>query len=171
MVAVCPGRLVILDEPTNDVDPLRRRMLWQQVRALGDQGAAVLLVTHNVLEAEKAVDRLAIIDNGRLLAEGTPSAMKEGDRGQLRLQLMIAPGRDAPSAPLFARRSTVTGRTLMAVIDEADAAEGIKWAQQAVASGDAEEYALGATSLEDAYIELTGHGPDDGGDSGHGRRA
>ena len=51
MVTVCPGRLVILDEPTNDVDPLRRRMLWQQVRALGDQGAAVLLVTHNVLEA------------------------------------------------------------------------------------------------------------------------
>jgi ABC-2 type transport system ATP-binding protein len=171
MVAVCPGRLVILDEPTNDVDPLRRRMLWQQVRALGDQGAAVLLVTHNVLEAEKAVDRLAIIDSGRLLAEGTPSAMKEGDRGQLRLQLMIAPGRDAPSAPVFARRATVGGRTLTAVIDEADAAAGIKWAQQAVASGDAEEYALGATSLEDAYIELTGRGPDDGGDPGHARRA
>jgi ABC-2 type transport system ATP-binding protein len=166
MVTVCPGRLVILDEPTNDVDPLRRRLLWQQIRALGDQGVAVLLVTHNVLEAEKSVDRLAIIDNGRLLAEGTPSAMKEGDRGQLRLQLMIAPGRDAPSAPRFARRATVSGRTLMAVIDEADAAEGIKWAQEAVASGDAEEYALGATSLEDAYIQLTGHLSSDRGASG-----
>ncbi len=162
MVAVCPGRLVILDEPTNDVDPLRRRMLWRQVRALGDQGTAVLLVTHNVLEAEKAVDRLAIIDNGRLLAEGTPSAMKAADRGQLRLQLMIAPGRDVPFAPLFARRATLAGHTLMVVIDEADAPEGIKWAQESVASGDAEEYALGATSLEDAYIELTGHASGDG---------
>jgi ABC-2 type transport system ATP-binding protein len=157
MVTVCPGRLVILDEPTNDVDPLRRRMLWQQVRELGDRGIAVLLVTHNVLEAEKAVDRVAIIDNGRLLAEGTPSAMKAASRGQVRLQLMIAPGRDAPHAPPFARRSALAGHTLMAVLDEADAADGIKWAQQAVARGVAEEYALGATSLEDAYIELTGH--------------
>jgi ABC-2 type transport system ATP-binding protein len=157
MVTVCPGRLVILDEPTNDVDPLRRRMLWQQVRALGDRGVAVLLVTHNVLEAEKAVDRVAIIDNGRLLAEGTPSAMKAADRGHLRLQLMIAPGRDAPQAPPFARRARLAGRTLTAVLDEPDAPDGIKWARDAVASGVAEEYALGATSLEDAYIELTGH--------------
>ena len=67
MVTVCPGRVVILDEPTNDVDPLRRRLLWQQIRELGNLGVAVFLVTHNVLEAEKAVDRLAIIDNGRLL--------------------------------------------------------------------------------------------------------
>jgi ABC-2 type transport system ATP-binding protein len=157
MVTVCPGRLVILDEPTNDVDPLRRRMLWQQVRELGDQGVPVLLVTHNVLEAEKAVDRVAIIDNGRLLAEGTPSALKAADRGQLRLQLMIAPGRSAPPVPPFARRATVAGHTLVAVLDEPDAPVGIKWAQEAIASGVAEEYALGATSLEDAYIELTGH--------------
>jgi ABC-2 type transport system ATP-binding protein len=156
MVTVCPGRLVILDEPTNDVDPLRRRMLWQQVRELGDRGVAVLLVTHNVLEAEKAVDQVAIIDQGRLLAEGTPSAMKAADRGQLRLQLMIAPGREVPPVPPFARRATVAGHTLVAVLDEPDAPVGIKWAQEAVASGVAEEYALGATSLEDAYIELTG---------------
>src|SRR5262249_38137636 len=123
----------------------------------GDRGVAVLLVTHNVLEAEKAVDRVAIIDNGRLLAEGTPSALKSADRGHLRLQLMIAPGRDAPQAPSFARRARVAGRTLMAGLDEPDAPVGIKWAQEAVASGAAEEYALGATSLEDAYIELTGH--------------
>ena len=162
MVTVTPGRLVILDEPTNDVDPLRRRMLWEQVRALGDRGTAVLLVTHNVLEAEKAVDRLAVIDRGRLLAEGTPSAMKAGDRGHLRLQLMIAPGRAAPTCPAFAQRCAAAGRNMIAVIDEADAPAGIKWAQEVIASGDAEEYALSATSLEDAYIELTGHASDGG---------
>jgi len=45
MAAVTPGRLVMLDEPTNDVDPVRRRLLWAQVRALADEGSAVLLVT------------------------------------------------------------------------------------------------------------------------------
>ncbi|TVZ03461.1 ABC transporter ATP-binding protein [Trebonia kvetii] len=156
MVTVCPGRLVILDEPTNDVDPLRRRLLWEQVRQLGDRGAVVLLVTHNVLEAEKAVDRLAIISDGRLIAEGTPSAMKARDRGHLRLQLMIAPGHETPALPPFALRSTLAGHNLMTVIAEGDAAVGIKWAQQVIAAGAAEEYALSATSLEDAYIELTG---------------
>ena len=166
MVTVCPGRLVILDEPTNDIDPLRRRLLWEQVRQLGDRGAGVLLVTHNVLEAEKAVDRLAVIDNGKLIAEGTPSAMKAHERGQLRLQLMIAPGHDAPQTPGFVRHAALVGRNLMTVIDETDATAGIGWAEQAITAGAAEEYALSAASLEDAYIELTGH--DSADDHGRG---
>jgi ABC-2 type transport system ATP-binding protein len=48
MVSVWPGRIVILDEPTNDVDPLRRRLMWEQIRRLGAEGVAVFLVTHNV---------------------------------------------------------------------------------------------------------------------------
>jgi ABC-2 type transport system ATP-binding protein len=163
MVTVCPGRLVILDEPTNDVDPLRRRLLWEQVREVANRGAAVLLVTHNVLEAEKAVDRLAIIDSGRLIAEGTPSSMKANDHGHLRLQLMIAPGRDAPGLPPFVRRSALAGHNLVTVIDDADAAIGIKWAQETIGAGVAEEYALSATSLEDAYIQLTGRGSGEAG--------
>ena len=64
MATVIPGCIVILDEPTNDVDPLRRRLLWHEVHSLAERGSAVLLVTHNVLEAERVVDRLAIIDQG-----------------------------------------------------------------------------------------------------------
>ncbi len=45
MAAVVPGKLIIMDEPTNDVDPLRRRLLWEQVRELADRGSAVMLVT------------------------------------------------------------------------------------------------------------------------------
>ena len=80
MAAVTPGRLVMLDEPTNDVDPVRRRLLWRQVRTLADHGAAVLLVTHNVIEAERSVDRLAILDEGRVIAEGTPAELKGAAR-------------------------------------------------------------------------------------------
>ena len=70
MVTVWPGRVVILDEPTNDVDPLRRRLLWDRIRLLGQHGCSVLLVTHNVMEAEKSVDRLAIISAGRSSRRG-----------------------------------------------------------------------------------------------------
>jgi len=70
MAAVWPAALVILDEPTNDVDPLRRRLLWRLIRQLAEDGSSVLLVTHNVLEAEQSVDRLAVIDKGRIVAMG-----------------------------------------------------------------------------------------------------
>ena len=109
MAAVVPGRVVILDEPTNDVDPVRRRMLWGQVRALADEGAAVLLVTHNVVEAERSVDRLAILDRGRVIAQGTPASLKAEVADDLRLEIVLEPGAEAAGArpvrpPLRAER-------------------------------------------------------------------
>jgi len=157
MTTVWPGKVVILDEPTNDVDPRRRRLLWEQIRLLGSGGAAVFLVTHNVLEAEKAVDRLAIINEGRLIAQGTPSSLKSDDRGRLRLQLMLRPGNGIPELPALVHHHARVGNNLMMVIDEAAAGAGIAWAQQMMEAEIAEEYALGATTLEDVYIRLTGH--------------
>ena len=156
MVTVWPGRVVILDEPTNDVDPLRRRSLWHLIRALADAGACVLLVTHNVLEAEKAVDRLAVIDRGRILAEGTPSSLKADDRDILRLSVMLEPDSATPDLPPFIVRSARAGHRLTCEISEPDAARAIAWARGLLATDVAEEYALGATTLEDVYIRLTG---------------
>ena len=155
MVTVWPGRMVILDEPTNDVDPRRRRLLWEQIRRLGNEGAAVLLVTHNVLEAEKSVDRLAII------AEGTPSSLKASDRGRMRLQLMMVPGTATPEMPAFVEHHTRVGNNVLATIADSDASHAIGWAQELMGVGSAEEYALAATTLEDVYIRLTGHRSED----------
>lgn len=157
MVTVWPGRVVILDEPTNDVDPRRRRLLWEQIRRLGDEGAAVFLVTHNVLEAEKSVDRLAIINEGKLIAQGTPSSLKANDRGSIRLQVMMVPGRPTPDMPPFVRDHTRVGNNVMAVVGEAESFHAMGWAQELLGNGEAEEYALAATTLEDVYIRLTGH--------------
>jgi ABC-2 type transport system ATP-binding protein len=158
--------VVILDEPTNDVDPLRRRLLWEEIRALGAHGCAVLLVTHNVLEAEKSVDRLAVIHKGRLVAEGTPSSMKAADRSQLRLQLMLTPGTTTPDLPPWAGPPVRVGNNLVTTIAETDASTAITWAAQMTNAGVAEEYALAAMTLEDAYIRLTSHMSEDGDDEG-----
>jgi ABC-2 type transport system ATP-binding protein len=155
MATVCPGKIVFLDEPTNDVDPLRRRLLWEQVRRVADEGSAVFLVTHNVLEAENSVDRLAIIDRGRLIAQGTPSSVKAECRGRMRLLVMLAPGTADPEMPKFVRDAHRVGNRVAIRINEHDVSASIEWAQLLMAQGVAEEYALGATSLEDAYIKLT----------------
>jgi ABC-2 type transport system ATP-binding protein len=74
----------------------------------------------------------------------------------MRLLVMMVPGTPDPAMPHFLNGTTRVGNHLATVIDEHDIADGIKWAQDLIGNGRAEEYALGATSLEDVYIRLTG---------------
>lgn len=156
MAAVVPGRLVVFDEPTNDVDPIRRRLLWAQVRAVGDEGAAVLLVTHNVVEAERSVDRLAILDHGLVIETGTPAQLKERVAGDLRLELVLEPGAEPPPMPDFVLRSVSAGQRHLATVHATAAAGAVAWVDGLKRSGIVEEYRLGPATLEDVYVELVG---------------
>jgi ABC-2 type transport system ATP-binding protein len=156
MAAVVPGRIVILDEPTNDVDPLRRKTLWALVRSLADTGSSVLLVTHNVLEAERCVDHLAIIDGGRVAATGTPATLKSDIGAWLHLEVVLEPGVETPLAPSFFERPTRAGRRLIGEISDADVAEAVAWATQLRGNGVAEEFSLGPSTLEDVYVRHVG---------------
>lgn len=155
MTAVAPGRLVVLDEPTNDVDPVRRRLLWQQIRRLADEGAGVLLVTHNVREAERVVDRLVVLDHGTVLADETPATMTARRGGALTLELDLAPGR----TPLAPDHLVLVGRGRLratASVPATEAAAAVQWASDELAAGRLERYALTPASLEDVYVDLVG---------------
>ena len=156
MAAIVPGQITILDEPTNDVDPLRRRLLWQQVRLLADRGSAVLLVTHNVLEAERSVDRLAIIDHGKVVGAGTPGSMKNGDGDYMRLELLLEPGMTLPPPPAFLSHTVNGGRRLIGRVSAVDVTQAALWANQMKADQFIEEYSLGPATLEDVYIRKIG---------------
>jgi ABC-2 type transport system ATP-binding protein len=156
MAAVAPGRLVMLDEPTNDVDPVRRRLLWRQVRALADHGAAVLLVTHNVIEAERSVDRLAILDDGRVIAEGTPAELKGRLGAALRLELVLDPDLiDLPASP-FGLSAVPVGNRLMVGVPTDAAGPAVAWAESLKRLGSIEEFTLGPATLEEVYVALVG---------------
>jgi len=151
MAAVVPGRVVVLDEPTNDVDPLRRRALWQQIRRLADDGAAVLLVTHNVLEAERCVDRLAIVAAGKVQAIGEPGKLKADLGAPLRLECTLDPERPVPELPPSAALTARTGRRLLAHVQLADVGDAVAWAQRAQDDHNITEFSVAAASLEDVY--------------------
>jgi len=68
-------RILFLDEPTTGLDPQSRRQLWDIIRAFQKKGGTVLLTTHYMDEAERLCDRLAIVDHGQIIAEGTPSVL------------------------------------------------------------------------------------------------
>jgi ABC-2 type transport system ATP-binding protein len=160
MAAAVPGQVVILDEPTNDVDPLRRRLLWAQVRDLAARGAAVLLVTHNVLEAERAVDHLALMDNGRVVAAGTPGSLKPGAAAGFRLEVLYEPGALPGELPAFVHDPVVGGRRLLADVADDDLEAAVAWARAQRAAGAVEEFSLGPSTLEDVYVRLLEHDPE-----------
>lgn len=154
MAAVAPGRVAILDEPTNDVDPVRRRHLWAEVRSLADRGVAVLLVTHNVVEAERSVDRLAILHAGRVIAEGTPTELKASLADELRLDMTLDPGAERPAIPSFATRAIPSGQRLLLAVPADAAAQAAGWATAERRAGRIDEFHLGPATLEDVYIAL-----------------
>jgi ABC-2 type transport system ATP-binding protein len=156
MAAVAPGRLVILDEPTNDVDPVRRRLLWEQVRALAAEGVAVLLVTHNVIEAERSVDRLAILDHGKVIAEGTPAELKASVADHLRLELILEPGGILEDVPTYVRQRVVSGSRIVASVSSTHAGDAVTWADALRRAGRIQEFGLAPATLEDVYVELVG---------------
>jgi ABC-2 type transport system ATP-binding protein len=154
MAAVMPGKIVILDEPTNDIDPLRRRILWQEVQALAREGSAVLLVTHNVLEAERVVDRLAIIDQGRVRGLGTPASLKEAEGDGMRLELILEPGAVRPELPELLRQPVIVNHRAVGWVNPGDIPAVIAWARGLKDGGIIEEFSLGPATLEDVYIRL-----------------
>ena len=155
MCAVVPGRLVILDEPTNDVDPVRRRLLWDQIRLLAEAGAAVLLVTHNVREAERAVDRLTVLDHGHVIAEGTPAALVAGHGSSFVLEVSRTPGRriEPPAGMSLTQHDAVRASV---AVDSHCTTQAVEWAAHALKDGVIERYELAPISLEDVYVHLTG---------------
>ncbi len=70
---VCNPKILFLDEPTTGLDPQSRRQLWDIIRAFQRDGGTVLLTTHYMDEAERLCDRLAIVDHGQIIAEGSPA--------------------------------------------------------------------------------------------------
>jgi ABC-2 type transport system ATP-binding protein len=91
---VVPPDLLFLDEPTTGLDPRSRDHVWQIVRSLAARGTTVLLTTQYLEEADRLADRIALIDRGKVIAEGTPAELKDSvGSGVFRLRLRNASAR------------------------------------------------------------------------------
>ncbi|GAA2123774.1 ABC transporter ATP-binding protein [Kitasatospora saccharophila] len=151
--------LLVLDEPTTGMDPVARRAVWSAVdRRRAERGTTVLLVTHNVIEAETVLDRVAVIDAGRVIACDTPGGLKALVDGHVRLDLVWRTDAPlgVPAVAALAERAERTGRrwTLRTTPDEARELVAAVTTGPAFAALD--DFTLATPTLEDAYLRLGG---------------
>jgi ABC-2 type transport system ATP-binding protein len=163
MTLIGDPRVVFLDEPTTGLDPGARRTMWAAIRNLVADGATILLTTQYLEEADELADRIALLDRGRLVAEGTSDELKRSiPGGHIRLQF-------AGRAELDAAARTVAGsirhddglalripsdgdiRSIRTVLDHLDAA-----------SIDVGTLSVHTPDLDDVFLALTGRPADDG---------
>ena len=159
-------RLLVLDEPTVGLDIESRSAIWQVLRRLRDAGTTVLLSSHYLEEVEALADRLAIIDNGRVIAEGTPTELKAalgGDRVTLRVR-EFSDQEEALRVQALLQGCTgvrqvvvnqAQGFSLNLVIEHEGVVEALR---RQLAEADLPVFALAQSrpSLDDVYLQATG---------------
>ncbi|HMJ02502.1 MAG TPA: ATP-binding cassette domain-containing protein [Conexibacter sp.] len=164
-IVVTP-ELLFLDEPTTGLDPRSRNQVWEIVRALAAQGTTVLLCTQYLDEADQLADRIAVIDHGKAIAEGTPAQLKTSvGQGTLHVRLLDPALRDDArqllARALDAEVALEADPTALSVpvADAERASEAV--AELARAGLGLASFSLAQPSLDEVFLALTGHPPDD----------
>ena len=149
--------LIFLDEPTTGFDPSARRNAWGVIAGLRALGKTVFLTTHYMDEAESLADRIAVIANGRIVAEGTPETLGGRERMAALVRFTLPDGLGADGLPEALRglvRSAANGRvTLESRRPLADVKTLAEWALER--GLDLPDLDVRRPSLEDVYLELT----------------
>ena len=167
MTLVGNPRIIFLDEPTTGLDPRSRRTMWDIVRGLVADGVTVFLTTQYLDEADQLADRIAVLDQGRLVAQGTPGELKRqvpgshvllrfADAGELDAAARVLAGSTRIDEDLTLRVPSDGGlkslRALLGRLDEY--------------SLNPEDFSVHTPDLDDVFLALTGHvntGPADSG--------
>ncbi len=153
--------VIFLDEPTTGLDPRSRATLWEIIRDLVDQGSTILLTTQYMDEADQLADRIAVLDAGQIIAEGTPDELKERV-GSERVEIVFATDEDFQAArPVLSRDSLEEHdprrRTISLPIQE-----GVRELKQLLDRLEDEHIepeglSLHRPTLDDVFLTLTGH--------------
>lgn len=170
-LVVTPG-VLFLDEPTTGLDPTARQRVWRMIRDLARSGVTILLTTQYLEEADQLAERIAVIDRGRKIAEGTSRELKAATgSGFLHVALADPAQIDAAAAILEARlghpaQRNVEGARLTVVAGSATTANAAV-AALLDAGIELSDFSLGSPSLDEVFFALTGEGPagNDGADA------
>ncbi len=157
MTLVGRPRIIFLDEPTSGLDPRSRRTMWDIVRGLVADGVTVFLTTQYLEEADQLADRIAVLDKGRLVAQGTPGELKRQVPGShVRLRFASASELDAAARLLAGATRDEENLTLRVAGDGGVRSLRALLNQLTEHSVDAAELSVHTPDLDDVFLALTG---------------
>jgi ABC-2 type transport system ATP-binding protein len=153
-------RVLFLDEPTTGLDPVSRKTIWEEVRALNEDGTTVFLTTQYLEEADQLADNVGIIDSGRIVAEGTPESLK-GEFGDPHVELLLAEGSVAEAERVCAEIGRLLppkdGKRVLVEVENgaADIPRVVRALDEAGIA--VESLELVRPTLDDVFVAKTGH--------------
>ena len=158
MTLVTRPQIIFLDEPTTGLDPRSRRTMWNIVRELVADGVTVFLTTQNLEEADQLADRIAVLDQGRLVAEGTPGELKRQVPGS-HVRLRFADVRELDAAARVLTGSTRDDEDLTLRVPSDGRAKSLRALLDRLDehSIDVEEFSVHTPDLDDVFLALTSH--------------
>jgi ABC-2 type transport system ATP-binding protein len=153
--------ILFLDEPTTGLDPRSRNQVWELVRRIADEGTTVLLTTQYLDEADRLAERLAVIDHGKVIAEGTSRELK-ASVGASAMHVRLASADQRGEARELVER--ILGDGLMPVTEPAELTARLQNSAQAAevlgaltrANIEVAEFSVGNPSLDEVFLALTG---------------
>lgn len=143
--------ILILDEPTNELAPQRRRHVWETLRTENrERGTTIIFITHDAIEAEKAVQQVGIMHRGRLVALGKPSDLKKELNQQLRLVLRFKPD-SPPDLPSDLRPQKLAEEHWLVLLDR----DQVEATLSSLDLSRIDDFQLHSATLEDLYLHYT----------------
>jgi len=152
--------VLFLDEPTTGLDPVSRKTIWEEVRALNDDGTTVFLTTQYLEEADQLADNVGIIDSGRIVAEGTPESLK-GEVGNPHIELLVGERAVAEAERVCAELGRLLppkdGKRVLVEVEQgaADIPRVVRALDEAGIA--VESLELVRPTLDDVFVAKTGH--------------
>jgi ABC-2 type transport system ATP-binding protein len=158
MTLVGNPRIIFLDEPTTGLDPRSRRTMWEIVRELVADGTTIFLTTQYLEEADQLANRIAVLDQGRLVAQGTPEELKRLVPGT-HVRLRFADLSDLDAAARLLAGSTRDDQELTLRVPSDGRSKSLRDLLDRLDEHtiDAEEFSVHTPDLDDVFLALTGH--------------